>query len=114
MIKPLLEAEALFLSPGSAPHLVKKAPDGRLFSFPVIEDTYTVIPAQHRLRSVEQIKAAYKTAGLDCPVMEPAAGGEGEDRGGDPTRDGASGPEVAAAKALIDILLTEIQMEDLP
>ena len=80
MVQPLLNAEALYYSPGSAPHLVKRAEDGRLESYPIVEDTLTVIPAQHRLRPVEQIKAAYKAAGLEFPQDSDEA--EGEDGAG--------------------------------
>jgi hypothetical protein len=68
MVKPLLDAEVLYYSPGSAPHLVRKEENGELKSYPVIEDTLTPIPAQHRLRPIEQIKTAYKSAGLDLPT----------------------------------------------
>lgn len=67
MVQPLLEGGKLFYSPGSAPHLVKRAKDGQLLSFPVIEDTLTPVPAQYRLRPLEQIKAAYKSASIDMP-----------------------------------------------
>jgi len=67
MVKPLLEAEALYLSPGSAPHLVKREEDGRLKSYPVVEDTNTVIPCQHRLLPVEHIKAVYAAANIELP-----------------------------------------------
>ncbi|MCG3207308.1 MAG: hypothetical protein FOGNACKC_00908 [Anaerolineae bacterium] len=60
MVKPLLEKEALFYSPGSASHLIKRGTDGQLKSFPVIEDTLTPVPMQHRLLPVSQIKAAYQ------------------------------------------------------
>ncbi len=103
MVQPLLDAEALYYSPGSAPHLIKRGDDGELLSYPIVEDTLTLIPAQHRLRPVEQIKAAYKAAGLDWP--ESLAGG-GDDTGV-PCQEA-----VAKARAEIDILLTEIEMEE--
>jgi hypothetical protein len=106
-VEPLLEAGVLFYSPGSAPHLVKRADDGRLVSYPVVEDTLTVVPAQHRLRSVEQIKAAYKAAGLELPEgLEPA---EPEQRG-----DGAGAPCAEALEALAraEMVLVEIENTD--
>lgn len=88
MVKPLLDAEVLYYSPGSAPHLVRREEDGELKSYPVIEDTLTPIPAQHRLRPIEQIKAAYKSAGLDLPTSleepEPEQSQEGGDGEGSP------------------------------
>lgn len=73
MVEPLLQAGRLYYSPGSAPHLVKRADDGRLLSFPVVEDTLTPMPAQYRLRPIEQIKAAYKSASIDMPETTDAA-----------------------------------------
>lgn len=105
-VQPLLEAEVLYYSPGSAPHLVKRAEDGRLESFPVVEDTLTVVPAQHRLRAVEQIKAAYKAAGLALPDgLEP----EEPDPGGD----GAGAPcvEVMKARARATALLVDVDTD---
>jgi hypothetical protein len=108
MVKPLLEAKVLYYSPGSAPHLVKREDDGRLLSYPVIEDTLTVTPAQHRSRPIEQIKAAYKAAGINLPELpepehEPQDDGEGD---GGPSR-----LDVAKAKAKAMALLTEIQRQ---
>lgn len=72
-VKPLLEAEALYYSPGSAAHLVKREKDGELKAFPIVEDTMTPVPMQHRLVPIEQIKTLYKDAGLELPdnVEEP-------------------------------------------
>ena len=102
MVKPLLDAEALYYSPGSAPHLVKRQSDGRLKSFPVIEDTLTPIPAQFRLLPVDQVKAAYKAAGLTLPQL---------DEGGESA--GADCQKVEAEKAMAEIELTlqEIELE---
>ena len=105
MVKPLLDKEALFYSPGSAPHLVKRQEDGRLDSYPIVEDTFTVIPAQHRLRPVEQIKAAYKAAGLDYPLED--------EEGGDESGDSCPESDEAKAKAIeIDVLLAQIELEE--
>jgi hypothetical protein len=67
MVKPLLEAEALFYSPGSAPHLVEREKDGKLKSFPVVEDTMTPVPCQHRLLPLGQIKAVYEQSNITLP-----------------------------------------------
>ena len=109
LVKPLLEAKALYYSPGSAPHLVRKADDGRLISYPVIEDTMTVTPAQHRLRPIERIKAAYKSAGLDLPESLQDSSTDRGDAGGA----SRSEEEKAKAKALMEIeeALIDIEME---
>jgi len=65
MVKPLLEAEALYYSPGSSQHLIEREDDGRLKSFPVVEDTLTPVPAQHRLLPIEHIQSAYKSAKIE-------------------------------------------------
>ena len=110
LVKPLLEAEALYYSPGSAPHLVKTAADGRLLSYPVIEDTLTPIPAQHRLRPIEQIKAAYKAAGIDLPGgLEPEPDA---DAGGDGAGAPCPGADVAKVKVKAELLLIQIAEED--
>lgn len=98
MVKPLLDAEALYYSPGSAPHLVKREEDGRLKSFPVVEDTLTPIPMQHRLLPVEQIQKAYKAIGLELPQL-----------GGDESGDSCS--ETEKLKAEVEIMLSELEME---
>lgn len=107
LVKPLLDAEALYYSPGSAAHLVKREDDGKLKSFPVVEDTLTPTPMQHRLVPVEQVRAAYKSAGLELPDELPEADDGGDDAGASCQDE----LEVARAKAEIDILLTEIDME---
>ena len=69
-IKPLLEAEALFYSPGSAPHMVERKDSGELVRYPIVDDTLTCVPMQHRLWPVEQLSvlaAAYKALGIDVP-----------------------------------------------
>lgn len=70
MVEPLLKAEKLFYSPGSASHLVKRGPDGCLKSFPIIEDTLTPVPMQHRLLPIEHIKASFAAIGLKEPDLE--------------------------------------------
>jgi len=103
MVKPLLDAEALYYSPGSAPHLVKRHSDGRLESFPVIEDTLTPIPAQFRLLPVDQVKAAYKAAGLDLPQL---------DEGGEPAGAGCQKAEAEKMQAEIELALQEIELAE--
>jgi len=78
MVEPLLKKEALYYSPGSVPHLTRKAHDGRLLTWPIVEDTLTVAPAQHRQRPVEQIKAAYKAANLEPPSIDEVPTGTGD------------------------------------
>ena len=101
MVKPLLDAEALYYSPGSAPHLVKRHSDGRLDSFPVIEDTLTPIPAQFRLLPVDQVKAAYKAAGLNLPQLN---------EGGDASGDACQRAEAEKMQAKIKILLARTKL----
>jgi len=119
MVKPLLDAEVLHYSPGSAPHLVKRQEDGRLDSYPIVEDTMTVIPAQHRLRPIEQIKAAYKAAGLEFTLDEGAEpSGDGEPDKKDEAGGASAGAEgqdesrseSGKAKARAIELLAEIEM----
>ena len=109
LVRPLLEAKALYYSPGSAPHLVRKEEDGRLLSYPVVEDTLTVTPAQHRLRPIERIKAAYKSAGLDLPETLQDSTKSGDAAGGA----ACSEEERARERALTEIeeALIEIEME---
>lgn len=101
MVKPLLDAEALYYSPGSAPHLVKRGSNGRLVSFPVVEDTLTPMPAQFRLLPVDQVKAAYKAAGLTLPQL---------DKGGDSAGAECQKAEAERIQAKIEILLAETKL----
>lgn len=80
VVEPLLEAQRLYYSPGSAPHLIKRAKSGELLSFPVIEDTLTPMPAQYRLRPIEEIVATYKSANieLNLPDEDTAESGDSE------------------------------------
>jgi len=70
VVEPLLEAERLYYSPGSAPHLIKRAKSGELLSFPVVEDTLTPMPAQYRLRPIEEIEATYKSANIELNLPD--------------------------------------------
>ena len=78
VVEPLLEADRLFYSPGSAPHLVKRAKSGELLSFPVIEDTLTPMPAQYRLRPIEEIEATYKSANIELGLPDEDTGESGD------------------------------------
>ncbi len=80
VVEPLLEAQRLYYSPGSAEHLVKRTKGGELLSFPVIEDTLTPLPAQYRLRPIEEIEATYKSANieLNLPDEDTAESGDSE------------------------------------
>jgi len=114
LVEPLLKAQALFYSPGSAPHLVKRADDGRLLSFPVVEDTLTPVPAQYRLHSrpVEQIKAAYKAAGIELPEGLSAGASEaGPGPGAGAPSQEATETQIEAAKARIKAIELSIQIE---
>lgn len=100
-IQPLLEAERLYYSPGSAPHLVRSdKKTGEIFTYPIIEDTLTPIPAQPRLRPIQHIKAAYKSANLEAPDL---GGGESAD----------SRLEVERAKAEALRLAMQIELDKL-
>ena len=111
MVKPLLEAEALYYSPGSAPHLVKRETDGMLKSFPIVEDTLTPVPAQHRLLPIEQIQSAFKSANIDLDM--PEAKVEAASTDGDTDSAGAECLQSAAAEAEAVAILSKLrQMED--
>jgi len=70
VVEPLLEAQRLYYSPGSAPHLIKRAKSGELLSFPIVEDTLTPMPAQYRLRPIEEIEATYKSANIELNLPD--------------------------------------------
>jgi len=111
LVKPLLEAEALYYSPGSAPHLVKREDDGRLKSFPVVEDTLTPVPAQHRLLPIEHIQSAYKSANIELSMPEPVV--EVALTDGDTGSAGAERLQSVAAEAEAMAILSKIrQTED--
>lgn len=79
-ITKLVEAGALALSSDSAPHLVKrkKAAKGthEVTRWPLLAASLTPTPAEPRLLPVEQIKSAFKAAGIDLPA-DWFADGEG-------------------------------------
>lgn len=100
-IEPLLSAGKLYGSPGSAPHMVKRAEDGRLLRYPIVDDTLTPIPAQFRLMPVEQVKAAYKSANL---VFAEPPGSVGDTGGAGASR---RRRKVAELKSRLALLITE-------
>ena len=106
MVEPLLQTGRLFYSPGSAPHLVKRTKNGQLLSFPVIEDTLTPVPAQYRLRPIEEIKAAYKSASIDMPSTEGATPEVNEAAGA-----GASDVEALTMAIELEQLLIDVTAE---
>jgi len=114
MVKPLLDANALFYSPGSAPHMIVREKGGRLKSFPIVEDTMTPLPAQHRLLSIEHILSAYKSANIefeldDMPEPAVVVASTDEDTGSA----GAERLQSMAAEAEAMAILSKIrQMED--
>jgi len=111
LVKPLLDAEALYYSPGSAPHLVEREDDGKLKSFPVVEDTLTPVPAQHRLLPIEQIQSAFKSANIELNM--PRAEAEVTTTDGDEGSAGAERHQSAAADANALVILSKLrQMED--
>ncbi|HOU13472.1 MAG TPA: phage major capsid protein [Anaerolineae bacterium] len=66
LILELVKAGALGYSTGSLPHLVERAPDGKLLSWPVAEITLTPTPAAGPyLTSVSAIRSVYKSAGIE-------------------------------------------------
>ena len=103
-VKRLVDAGVIYYSPGSASHLVERSDDGELKSFPIIEDTLTVFPAQVNLRPLADVKAAYKAAGIDFPD-DSGEGGDGE---GSPCLE----REQAAAEAKADHLLLELDLTE--
>ncbi len=65
LILELVKTGALGYSTGSLPHLVERAPDGKLLSWPVAEITLTPTPAAGPyLTSVSAIRSVYKSAGI--------------------------------------------------
>jgi len=101
----------LYYSPGSISHLTRKADDGRLTNWPIVEDTLTPIPAQFRLRPVEQIKAAYKAANLEPPEIEPTGSDEapnGDDAGAS-CEDACAEVRTKARAILLEISIEEQQ-----
>ncbi len=71
LIMELVKAGALGYSTGSLPHLVERAPDGKLLSWPVAEITLTPTPAAGPyLTSVSALRSVYKSAGIENQQIE--------------------------------------------
>lgn len=77
-VMELVERGILAWSSGSVPHLVKRAANGFLSRWPVIEYTLTPTPAEPRMTDINRLKAAYKAAGLDLLVEEQVENAEGQ------------------------------------
>lgn len=65
-VKPLIDKKALYPSSGALPGGVKVKKNGHIKRWPIIEVTGTHVPAEYRMLDVpiEQVKHAYKSAGL--------------------------------------------------
>jgi HK97 family phage major capsid protein len=71
LILELVKAGALGYSTGSLPHLVERASDGKLLSWPVAEITLTPTPAAGPyLTSVSALRSVYKSAGIENQQIE--------------------------------------------
>ena len=102
LIKALLDAKKLYYSPGSVAHLMRRDDStGELKSFPVVEDSVTVAPAQFRLRPVAEVKAAYKAAEIDTPADLDEPGTED------------AGASCTTAKARVTAILVELEADEL-
>jgi hypothetical protein len=75
VIEALLQANKLYYSPGSVPHLVDRTPERKLKAYPIVDDTFTPTPAQYQLglrkMSLDYVKSLYDDAGLQFDVPEP-------------------------------------------
>ncbi|MGC9395386.1 MAG: phage major capsid protein [Anaerolineae bacterium] len=77
LILELVKAGALGYSTGSLPHLVERAPDGKLLSWPVAEITLTPTPAAGPyLTSVSAMRSVYKSAGIENQNIQEETGGK--------------------------------------
>lgn len=65
----LIDRGVLHWSSGSAPHLVKRDPDGRIISWPIIEWSATPTPAEPRQTNVVRLKhfVQFQDAGSGAP-----------------------------------------------
>lgn len=68
-LRLLIEGGALGWSSGSLPHLVRKAVDGRIERWPLVEASLTPTPAQPYSTSVAALKSAFTTLGLDTAPL---------------------------------------------
>jgi HK97 family phage major capsid protein len=65
VVQKLVDEGVLHWSSGSLSHLVKRAPDGQLKRWPLIEGSLTPTPAEPRMTDIQTIKSAYKSLDLD-------------------------------------------------
>jgi HK97 family phage major capsid protein len=79
-IQGMVERGELSWSSGSLPHLVKRGGDGQLKRWIIVEGSLTPTPAEPRLTDVSNLKAAYKSLGLDAGRLddEPEADSEAQ------------------------------------
>ncbi len=99
LVEPLLEAKALYYSPGSIPHLVEREPDGELKAYPIVDDTFTPTPIQIHLRDypLDYIKSVYEAAGQDFTLPEALRGKAAN------ALTGAANGDVRVAQALLHL-----------
>ena len=64
-VQRLVDQGVLSWSSGSLPHLVEVGAEGRIKRWPIVEGSLTPTPAEPRLSSVQTLKSAYKSLGLD-------------------------------------------------
>ncbi len=119
-VKELVAKGALGWSSGSVPHLVKKARDGRIMQWPIVEGSATPTPMEPRGTDLVPTKAlweprpiiqAYKALNLTLPPLlsdAPVDAPEGRQHSGS----GVSVPAIKAADDTFKITTHEgIQME---
>jgi HK97 family phage major capsid protein len=72
-LRTLVAQNALGWSSGSLPHLVRKATDGAILRWPLVEASLTPTPAQPYTTSVAAVKAAFESLGLNPQEVEEFA-----------------------------------------
>jgi hypothetical protein len=105
-VRELVRRGALHWSGGSAPNLVRRAPDGKLMRWPIMEWSMTPTPAEPRLTDVRQLEAAYKAIGLELRMPGEGSPGRGLDLGA------ACAGQLRRARALalaLEIVKTQIE-----
>ncbi len=113
-ILELVKQGKLGYSTGSVSHLVEKAQDGKLITWPVVEVTLTPSPAAGPyLTNVQAVRTAYKSVGLETPNNLGGKMSEKvqqiEEQGGEEVKEEA--PTVQAVKGVQS--LTEAQVKDI-
>jgi len=103
-VMELVRRGRLNFSSETASHWREVAADGEIKRWRTTGYTLTRQPSEPRQTEVAQVKAAYKSLGLDLPKL-PNDPPDDPDGGADA---GASGRAIQEAKALNDILLTQI------